>query len=152
MDLKKFVTPLNIAITITILAIIIIAIMIIVLIERYNFKKKLIGLLEDHDLIDNEYSTSLSRSRVLARSSQVEKISRKYGLEILDLCRINQYWLEELKLHKRKALFNRVLTYYPEKGLFTCFLMALEKKEYASRLIQWVNESEEFLIMRRCSL
>lgn len=152
MDWKEFVTPLNIAIALGTLVIIIITIIIFVLIERFNFKKKLIGLLEDHDQIDNEYSTTLSRSRVLAKSSQIEKISRKYGLEILNLCRINQYWLEELKLHNRKALFNRVLTYYPEKGLFTCFLMALEKKEYASRLLHWVNESEEFLIMRRIAL
>ena len=30
------------------------------------------------------------------------------------------------KLHKRKNLYNRVLRYNPDRGLFTCFLIALE--------------------------
>ena len=152
MDWKSLLTPLNIIIAGSTLAAIILIIIIIIIVKKQNFKKRLVKLLNDPELLESEYKDYFTKSRLLARSGIVEKVANKYGLQLLDICKINEYWLKELKTHKRKSLFDRVLRYNPDRGLFTCFLIALERKDYAARLIQWLNDSEEFLIMRRIAL
>ena len=152
MDWQSLLTTLNIIIASSVLAAVILAFIIVIFIRKLVFKKKLLQLLKNPELTEGDSGTYFSRKRLLKRSTQIEKISIKYGQELLDICKINQYWLEELKKHKNKKLYKRILKYYPDKGLFTCFLIALEKKYYAEKLIQWLNESEEFLIMRRIAL
>jgi len=151
-DWKSLLTSLNILIASSVFASILLIFIILLIVKRHTFKKKLLRLIDEPELLEEQYSYLFTRSRLLRKSLLVEKVAVKYGLELLDICRINKYWLEELKLHRRKKLFNRVLTYYPDKGLFTCFLIALDRKDYAQRLIQWLNESDEFLIMRRIAL
>ena len=152
MNWKALATPQNLLIAAVIATLIVLVLIIVVLIKRYTFTKRLIGLKDNPGPMDKEQADYFSKSRLLHRSSLVEKIGIKQGVEILETCRINQYWLEELKLHKRKSLYDRILNYYPDKGLFTCFLIALERKEFALRLIQWLDNSGEFLVMRRIAL
>lgn len=124
----------------------------VLLIKRYIFKKRLLQLLKDPELINGKLKSTFTRNKILSRSNQIEKIARKSGLELLQICGISQFWLEELKVHKRKKLFDRVLSYNPDNGLFTCFLLALEKKDFASRFIEWIDNSTDFLIMRHVAL
>jgi HEAT repeat protein len=152
MNLSSLLTTTNIIIAASCILILLAGVLTVALAIQYNFKKRLLGLLDSPELLEMEKSKSFSRRQLLSRSNLVEKLSKKNGLELLDICRINTYWLEELKKHKSKKLYDRVLAYNPDRGLFTCFLLALEKKQYAYRFIQWLNNSEEFLIMRRIAL
>ncbi len=152
MDLQSLLTTLNIIIAASCLAGIIVIVFLILLINRYSIKKKLLLILKDPELIDDTFKKLFSRKFLWSKSSYIEKIAKKNGLELIPICGIDKIWLDELKKHKRVGLFNRVLTYYPDKGLFTCFLIALENKKFAQMLIHWLNESEEFLIMRRIAL
>jgi len=152
MDWKSLLTTFNIIIAASILAGIILIIIVFLIGKRHVFSRNLKAVLKDPDLMNGNLGHYFSKSRLLSRSALVEKISVKLGLELLDITGMNRYWLEELKAHKRKSIFNRVIRFYPDSGLFTCFLLALEKKVYADKIIQWLNESEEFLIMRRIAL
>lgn len=152
MDWKSLLTPFNIIIALAVLVAVSIIIIITLMIKKQTFKKRLKIILTNPELLDEKYTNYFSRSRLLSKSSIVERVAAKYGIELLEITGINAYWLDELKHHRKVKLYNRILAYYPDKGLFTCFLIALDKKEYAEKLIPWLNLSEEFLIMRRIAL
>jgi HEAT repeat protein len=73
-------------------------------------------------------------------------------MEIIPLIGADRIWVARLKTHKRKANFLRVLQYASQKGLFLCFLTALEKKSLAPILIKWLEDTGDFLYMRKLAL
>lgn len=149
MEWKSLLTDKNLVIAGITVILIIFILVLVIFIKRKILKNLLLRLIDNPHLMDDKLKNKLSRKFLLAKSSFIEKISKKYGLELLETTGINKLWLEELKIQKRKTNFNRILKYYPEKGLFTCFLISLEKSSFALRLLDWLNESDDFLIMRK---
>lgn len=142
--------------TLLIIAVVIITVLIIIIIsiilKRRKFRLHARSLIENPLLLNKEYSEFFEPSRLIRRSNQLERAACKYGLELLDITGITNLWLTELKRKKNKKLFRRVLKYYPEKSLFTCFMIALEKKDYAFILKEWLNNQDGFLITRKIAL
>lgn len=152
MDWKSLITPVNIIIAGAAVALVLLIILIIVLVRKNSYRKHLLALLHNPDLLEGEYARYFSPSELLRHSNLIEKTAVKHNLELLDLCGINNLWLTELKKKRNRKLYRRVLHYYPDRGLFTCFLIALEKNSYAPLLNEWLDSSEEFLITRRIAL
>lgn len=136
----------NYIITGAVIVFIITVVILVTIIRIKKLKKILFEILYDPDLFNKKYK--LSKRKLLSNSRRLEKID----LKLLTICGVNKIWLENLKKYKTKSLFKKVLQYYPEKGLFTCFLLSLEKKKLSRHLLEWLNESEDFLIMRKIAL
>ncbi|MBB6478746.1 HEAT repeat domain-containing protein [Spirochaeta isovalerica] len=152
MNWKELLTPLNILIVLSGIILMVLIIIIILLLNRNRFKKRLLSVYRDPLLLEKEYQEYFTPARIMGRSQLIEKMALKYGIDLLQIIGINNLWFTELKKHKSKKLYKRVLNYYPERGLFTCFLIALERKDYAAILRNWLDDSEEFLITRRIAL
>ena len=120
MDWKLLLTPFNIIIAGSALILLILLVLIVLIGHRHILNKNLKALLKDPSLINGRLNHYFSKKRILSHSSQIEKVSIKHGLELLDITGINEFWLKELRIHKSRSLFERVLKYYPDKGLFTC--------------------------------
>jgi HEAT repeat protein len=86
------------------------------------------------------------------RSQAIERFVKDEGNDIIYMTGIDRYWIQNLLRLKRKRDFNRIMHYAPDTGLFTCFLLSLEKKRFARLLISYLEESEDFLYMRRVAL
>jgi len=152
MNWKEILTPLNIVIAISALALSGIVFLITLLFKRSQFKKRLIAVYRDPTLLDKEFRDYFSPPRIMARSTLIEKVALKEGKDLLELIGITNLWFTDLKKHRGKKNFRRILDYYPDAGLFTCFLIALERKDYAVILRAWLEKNEEFLLARRIAL
>ncbi|RQW05943.1 MAG: HEAT repeat domain-containing protein [Calditrichaeota bacterium] len=152
MNWKELLTPQNIIIALSVLTIILISGFMVLWFKRNRFKKRLIAVFNNPLLLEKEYHEYFTPSRIMSRSGLVEKIALKHDVSLLKIIGIDNLWFTELKKHRSRKLYRRILNYYPDRGLFTCFLIALERKDYASILRNWLDNSEEFLITRRIAL
>ena len=86
---------------------------------------------------------------LLRRTRLVENFAEKFGHDIIALSGIDELWIKRLAARKGRRDFQRVLIYAPDKGLFQCFLAALEKSRLAPDLKRWIDASGDFLPLRR---
>jgi len=152
MNWKEMMTPMTIIIAVSVLALSGIITLIIWLIKRNQFKKRLVSAYRDPTLLDEDFREYFTPARILARSALIEKVALKEGKDLLELIGITNLWFTDLKKHRGKKNFKRVLDYYPDAGLFTCFLIALERRDYAVILREWLDKNNEFLMARRIAL
>ncbi len=86
------------------------------------------------------------------RSQAIERFVKQEGNDVVYLAGIDQYWIKNLLKFTRKREFTRIMKYAPDTGLFTCFLVSLKKKRFAGLLLSWMEETGDFLYMRRVAL
>lgn len=91
-------------------------------------------------------------ARLLRAGATIEKIARETGGAIIEAIGIDELWMDRLIRKRGKRDFERVLEFFPDRGLFVCFLVGLEKREFGVRLQQWIDRTEEFLGLRRIAL
>jgi HEAT repeat protein len=120
--------------------------------SRAVFVKKMKRVMNDPELADVLIKSRYNSRQLLQRSRIVEKFCRKNGPELIPLTGMDDLWIEQLGSRKRKKDFWRVLMYAPEKGLFKCFLVSLEKKRFAGALKKWLEATGDFLQLRRLAL
>ena len=135
-------------------AIIIIGFILVVysLLSRMIFQMKLKRVAENPELADVLIRSRYKPSLLLERSRIVEKFCQKNGPEMVSLIGMDDLWIGQLGARKGKKDFWRVLMYAPEKGLFKCFLVSLEKKRFAVILKKWLVATGDFLQLRRLAL
>ncbi len=119
---------------------------------RARFKKNLKKVRLNPEKFIPVFRQKYSPPSILRKSGLIEKFIQKNGPEILSLTGIDDIWVANLQMRKRKKDFQRVLKYAPEKGLFKCFLISLEKKNLAPLLFTWLEESKDFLHMRKVAM
>ncbi len=115
---------------------------------RKIFSKRLSEIAEDPELAGPLIRKKYTPKRLLRLSSIIEKKTQA-GPELISLTGIDDLWINRFSSRSNTRDFRRIVTYAPEKGLFVCFLAALEKKKYASMLNQWIHNHEDILIMRK---
>lgn len=152
MDCKVLLTPLNIIIAASAAGLAVLIYIVFFFIKRRNFRLRLLLLRENPELMKTDFARFFKPGILRSRSDLIEKTALKNGLELLSLSGTDNFWLEELKKRKGGKLFRRVLNYNPGKGLFTCFLIALENKKYSSLFLRWLKENDDFLLLRRLAL
>jgi len=121
----------------------------LLLLSRRKFLRSLQELLDDPQSAQERFRNNYSIQTILRRSDQIESFAEKNDPAIISLCGIDEIWIESLKQHKQKKEFERVLKYAPDRGLFWCFLAALEHRDLARRLLEWLENDGDFLPIRR---
>lgn len=117
-------------------------------ISKRLFRNRVRRVIENPDLAHSLIKSRYTPQALLARSALIERLAKSAGLEIIRLTGIDDLWIESLLNKKRKRDFSRILTYAPEKGLFKCFCLSLDKKNFGPVLIKWLKEKGDYLSLR----
>ncbi len=144
--------PLELLIGVPVVIIAVLTLILCFFLGRARFNKNLKKLHQDPDKFKSLFKKKYGLESLQRKSGKIEKYAQKIGSEIISLTGIDDIWVTNLGIKKRKKDFQRVLEYAPKKGLFKCFLISLEKKNLAPLLISWLEESKDFLYMRRLAL
>ncbi len=84
--------------------------------------------------------------------SYLEKLSIKYGVNLPVLTGLDDLWINQISRKKSKKSVLKVLKYSPEKGLFTILKASLENEKLQIPLMEWIDKSGEFLVLRKIAL
>ena len=86
------------------------------------------------------------------KSKEIVDVSRKEGFNLPALLNLGDFWIDKINRKTHMVYLNWILEFVPEKGLFQIFLKALDDKKTADRLQEFMDESKDFLILRRIAL
>ncbi len=115
---------------------------------RSLFKRRLLALYR-HPEKEREFRERYPGGTQARRSRLIEKIARREGEGIVALTGADEVWVESLRRRRGRREFQRVLEFAPDKGLFRCFLIAMERKALAPLLVSWLEATGGQLYMRR---
>ncbi len=101
---------------------------------------------------DQRVEDFFAPKQLLRRSRTLEKIAKKHDLRLITNLGLDRLWSERLAAKERPADFRRVLAYATEKGLFACFLSALKNKRLSRALHEYLDEHDDFLVLRKLAL
>lgn len=123
----------------------------ILALQRHRFIQRLIRGLDngiDADLFLARYNPK----QRLARSGLIEKLAHREGAAVMTLTDLPALWLQRLEQKGRKADFQRVLQYAPEKSLMPCLLLSLQKEKLAPLFQKHLEHYGDDLTIRRTAL
>ena len=136
-------------------AMIVVTALVLVLLSRRAkkaFWKKLTLVCADPRMGRTLITDKYSPRDLLKRTKYIEAFVKKNGPGIIPLIGIDDVWMDRFLAKKRRRDFRRILEYIPEKGLFPCFLLSLERMDLAPELIRWLENTGDLLLMRRIGL
>ena len=134
------------------LLVIIIAVILTVLIRRQRFRRALRSLASEPDLKKEEVLSRYRREKLLKKSSYLVELSRKSGVNLPEVLDLTDEWVELYREKHKTKLQNWILEFSPDKGLFSIFQRALGHSGTARRLESFLDESRDFLKLRRIAL
>ena len=120
--------------------------------SRLLFKRRLARVAAAPERAKAEIGGRYRDGVLLLHSSLIERVARREGRRIVELTGVDRLWIERLSRHRRSRDATRVIEFAPDRGLFTCFVAALHRKRIAAMLLQWLNDSDDFLPLRRIAL
>ncbi len=85
-------------------------------------------------------------------SSYIEKLSITYGLNLPVILCLDELWIKLTNKNGKKKTINRILKYSPDKGLFTVMKAVLKQPGLQSILVDWIDNSGEFMVLRKIAL
>ena len=94
-------------------------------------------------------SQFFSDSELLRRSRFLERLIEREGAHVAEQLGMDRLWTERLYEKERPADFRRVLRFGSTRGLFACFLVALQSRRLARSLKEYLDEHSDFLVLRR---
>jgi len=124
----------------------------VLLVSRLRLKSRLKTVAENPGLAGPLVRDRYSAEALLQRSGLIENVARSTDPALLGLIGMDDIWIESLKRRKRRSDLRRVLAYAPERGLFQCFLLSLEKRSFGPMLLSWLSQSEDYLYLRKLAL
>jgi len=132
------------------------AVIVLIWAIRFLSNKKLIKsltqLLEYPDRPDDFIRAQLPNDLLIKKAKVIEKFIEREGRRVVDLLQLDRVWVQALKERQGIREMNRVLRFFPEKGLFTCFLAALSKKSLSAPLLKWLTTPDGKIDLRRLAL
>ena len=147
---KNFlVTPKNLILLGAIALAAIIVIGVFVLLKRMFFSSRLRKVVQEPDQLEPLITKKFSSRSLLKKSGLITSFVKKNGSNIVRIIGIDQLWVQRLVSRRRRSDFKRLLKYAPDRGLFKCFLVSLEKKRFAPSLLKWLADSKNYLAMRQ---
>lgn len=120
--------------------------------SRLLFKRRLARVAAAPERAEAEFGRRYRDGMLLLHSSLVERIARREGRRIVELTGADRLWVERLARYRRARDAARVIEFAPDRGLFTCFIAALQRRRIAAMLLQWLTDSDDFLPLRRIAL
>ncbi|OQY32308.1 MAG: hypothetical protein B6241_11395 [Spirochaetaceae bacterium 4572_59] len=86
------------------------------------------------------------------KSRGITEISRTSDFNLPDLLHLGTFWIDQFSRSGSMQNLDWILEFIPETGLFTVFEKALNNKKVADRLVLYINESKDLLILRKIAL
>jgi HEAT repeat protein len=129
-----------------------VSLIIIRLILRKNFRQMMEAVAEDPDLKRAEVLAKFSLERLYKKSSRIVEIARKNDVNLPSILGLSDLWINRYTEKKSKNLQSWILEFAPDQGLYSIFLRALDHKKTAQALNQFLDESTDFLKLRRIAL
>lgn len=121
-------------------------------ISRNVFMKNLKRVVKQPELAESLIKSRYPKKYLLKKSSLIERFAQKHDAGVIKLLSLDELWIENLLAKKYKNDFLRVLKFAPEKGLFQCFIVSLEKRNLVPLLMEWLEETGDLLAVRRIAL
>jgi HEAT repeat protein len=119
---------------------------------RWIFRRRLRRVAEDPSSAREAILEKYSNEQLLRKSDIIEQIAKKTGAPLIEAIGADRLWIDRLSKKKRFADFRRVLRFAPDKGLFTCFLVSLEKPKLSEELEKWLKSDRDLLALRHIAL
>ena len=132
--------------------IILFAIFLSVLNIKRKIKKDINFQIEKWDLIKKNISIVYPDWILLFFSTYLEKLSIKHGVNLPVILGLDNLWIKQIKKSGNKKTIKRVLKYSPDKGLFTITNSVLKNSKLQSILLEWIDKSGEFMVLRKIAL
>jgi HEAT repeat protein len=120
--------------------------------SRRDFVRRLRLAAEDREQAELLVRQKYSPAQLLRRSRLIEKEARGYSDAIIPAIGIDELWQQRLVRSKRESDFRRVLDFSWETGLFTCFLVALDRPKFRQRLFARLDDTGDLLVLRTIAL
>lgn len=128
------------------------AVIIMVIIKRRDFIRRIRLAAEDPEEAELQVRQKYTDTQLLRRSRLIESVARRYSTNVLPATGIDELWRRRLRRSKRERDFRRVLEFSREKGLFSCFLAALEKPKLRPVLFRRLDDTGDLLGLRNIAL
>ncbi len=125
---------------------------VVILVQRGVLRKRLEAVAGNTAQAKTEILSRYSEAQLLRKSGVIEKAADKTGEYLVPAIGIDRLWIRRLLEKKRLPDFRRVIRYAPEKGLFTCFLVSLEKPKLSAELDKWLQSERDLLAIRYIAL
>ena len=132
-------------------AAVIIAIIRIIL-SRRGLKNSLTRILDKPELAGELIIKRYRPDYLLRNSKLFDSFADRHGPGILRDTGMDELWINRLEKKKNRADFIRVMKYSMDKGLFKCFLVSIENKSLARLLIKLLEDTGDFLYMRKLAM
>ncbi|MFO7937817.1 MAG: hypothetical protein R6V06_09470, partial [Kiritimatiellia bacterium] len=103
---------------------------------------------EDPEEAELQVRQKYTDTQLLRRSRLIESVARRYSSKVLPATGIDELWRRRLRRSKRERDFRRVLEFSQGKGLFACFLAALERPKLRPVLFRRLDDTGDLLALR----
>jgi HEAT repeat protein len=121
-------------------------------IKKRKFLIKLKSNIENWNSNKSSFVNNFSDITLLFYANFIEKLSIKYGINLPVLLALNNLWINQIKKKGTAKTIKRVLKYSPDKGLFTIMNAVLHKPRLRPVLLDWIDKSGEFMVLRKIAL
>ena len=117
-------------------------------------KKRFRRLLEEAAEKKNSFQLLLSYPHefLSKKSGIITELSRSKGFNLPEFLGLGEFWIDQYKRNGKIRYLNWILEFLPDQGLFFVFEKALDSAKAAERLLAYIDESRDFLILRRIAL
>jgi len=129
-----------------------IVLIVLLSLRRRQFRKNLESAAADPDRAKESILGKYPQSTLLRKSGMIVDVARSTGSNLPEILNIGDSWIDLFNRSKRKKYLNWTLEFVPHAGLFTIFSAALENKKIAVRLQHYLDESRDFLVLRKIAL
>ena len=136
-------------------AVIIIIAVLGALIWHIAARRRFLQLLEEADSNEQSARTISQRySPFTLRfwSGLIVKQAGKHGSGFLHSTGIADLWIARFHRRPSRHLLKRLLTFVPDRALFSVFLVALRNSRITQDLLSWMEEQDDMFVYRRLAL
>ena len=120
--------------------------------SRKRFYKAMTVLASDPDLELSVFLERYPMDKVMGKQGTIVEYSRKSGTNLPGILGMGEFWSRSYCTRPNGKLEDWLLEFSPEQGLFPIFLRALEYKKTAEKLSTFLDDSHDFLKLRRIAL
>ena len=120
--------------------------------SRKRFQKALTSLAAEPDLELPLFLGRYPMERVMKKGRAIVDVSRKSEVNLPDLLGMGELWSDSYRSGSHGKLEDWLLEFCPDQGLFFIFQRALDHKKTADKLSAFLDNSHDFLKLRRIAL
>ena len=120
--------------------------------RRKNFHRALTALAAEPDLERPDFLGKYPMERLMRKSAGIVDLSRKSEVNLPGILGMGEFWSSRYMEKPNGKLEEWILEFSPDQGLFPIFQRALDHRKTADKLAVFLENSHDFLKLRRIAL